>query len=1205
MLKSDKNVPQYRTFDAPAKAAAPHPQDTSNVFTWLSFDWVQPFLRVGNTRQLAPEDMWPLQEVNRVGRLAGEFKVVYEHHNKGILTSFFAIYWGRFIVLGFMQLFTVLADLYGPGYVLGEIIRAVEAPVLDTTYVLQLIGSLYVSQLVNAFVKSHMNYMNDVIGIQFSSSLRSMLFEKALLLNASSKKEKTAGDIANLFSIDVINVMSFALSIHQIWIVPCQVGFVLYLLYKIIGWSIFVGLGVVAVILVINAVLAIMLGSEEERLFKLKDDRMKVVNEFQAKIRQLREIELGSIARFFRIVIVLISFMNCTPVLVTVVVFATFTLWMKQALTVTIVFSTLALFKSLQDALVNLPIVIMAMVQSLVSAKRINDVLLMDEVDPANVSTPSDPIAAVYAKDQVVLAIDNASFTWDTTATPTFTNVNLRVTRGELVVLHGAVGQGKSSLCSALLGEMQKLSGSVFVGGQVAYLAQQAWIQNTTIRENILFGQPYDRTKYAKVLDACALQSDLASLPASDRTEIGQKGINLSGGQKARIALARACYSDADIFILDSPLSAVDAIVASEIFTKCFLGLLAKKTVLLVTHNPEIIESSAVARTLLVQDGQLIESTHDSPRTRQEATPAVTPLKARTPYWEESEVVEYPAPGPRHEMLVTPSLRTPYSYNAREMLYTPREPVAGQSFEESGRLIADEERAEGRVSKEVVVAYLGAMGGCCTFVVIAFTTIAMQVLKVGSDLWLTRWSNESEGEDAATFAASSELGMGIYAGLALGSCAMITLQTASVFVYGLRGSQKLFDAMLSSLLEAPMRFFDTNPIGRILNRFGDDVGSCDMGIPFSLGPILFEVSSAMFTLGTTLIITQWLGLLVLPLLVVYYKYGAFFLEPLREVNRIWKTTRSPLISLVSEGIDGSTTIRAFGDKQLRRFYRLHHRKIETFCECRFAYSCINQWFSIRIQLISNTIVALILLSIVFLHESLSPGIVGLLITYGLSIPGNLAYLVNIWSQLETSMISPERIHEYINIPKEGERTSSALLAPHWPTTGAITFDDVSFRYKPNDPLVLKNVSFAIAGGEKIGIVGRTGAGKSSLMMALFRMNDHDEKLLGPVDENGENFSVGERQMLCMARALLRQAKVVVLDEATAAIDHATDKVLQRVIRTEFATSTVLTIAHRLDTVLDCDRILVFDQGALAQSGTPQALVAAGDGIFFELVHEGG
>ncbi|EQC25095.1 hypothetical protein SDRG_17021 [Saprolegnia diclina VS20] len=840
----------------------------------------------------------------------------------------------------------------------------------------------------------------------------------------------------------------------------------------------------------------------------------------------------------------------------------------------------------------------------------------MDEVDPTNVSTPSDPIASVYAKDQVVLAIDNASFTWDSTTTPTFTNVNLRITRGELVVLHGAVGQGKSSLCSALLGEMQKLTGSVFVGGQVAYFAQQAWIQNTTIRENILFGKPYDRSTYQKVLDACALQSDLASLPAGDRTEIGQKGINLSGGQKARIALARACYSDADIFILDSPLSAVDAIVASEIFTKCFLGLLAKKTVLLVTHNPEIIESAAVARTLLVQDGRLIESTHDSPRTRQEATSAVTPLKARTPYWEESEIIEYPAPGPRHEMLVTPSLRTPYSYNAREMLYTPREPVAGESFEESGRLIADEERAEGRVSKEVIYGYVQSIGGAPAVAAIIVLTLLTQVLKVGSDFWLTYWSNNVQQGANATMTVDSN--MDIYAGLAIGSCLMVAAQTYLVVELGLVGSQRMFDGMLRSLLEAPMRFFDTNPIGRVLNRFGDDIMALDFGIPLSLGPMLFEVSSTLAALGTTIVLMRWLGILVLPLLALYLYLGAFFLGPLREVNRILKTTRSPLISSVSEGIDGSTTIRAFGDKQLRRFYRLNTQKIETFCEARVTYTAINVWFSLRMSLLGSTIVALTLLVLVFLHESLSPGIVGLLITYGLSIPGTLALLVGLWSQLETSMIAPERIQEYIAIESEGARVTSVATA-NWPTTGAVAFENVSFRYKPNDPLVLQNVSFAVAGGEKIGIVGRTGAGKSSLMMALFRMNDvasgsisidgvdiasvglrtlrshlaiipqnpvlfkgtlrnyldpfdeyddaalwnvlrkvqmvdrvsqHDEKLLGPVDENGENFSVGERQMLCMARALLRQAKVVVLDEATAAIDHATDKVLQRVIRTD-------------------------------------------------------
>ncbi|OQR89499.1 ATP-binding Cassette (ABC) Superfamily, partial [Achlya hypogyna] len=988
MLRKD-DVPRYSTFDAPAKGEAPHPQDEASTVSWFSFAWVVPFLRLGNTRQLAPDDMWALQDVNRVGRLAAEFKVVYDRKNKGILTSFFVIYWAKFSLLGVLQLFTVVCDLYGPGYVLQQVIAAVEAPTVDTTYVLQLIASLYASQFVNAFVKSHMNYMNDVIGIQFSSSLRSMLFEKALRLNASSKKKKTAGDIANLFSTDVINVMAFALSIHQIWIVPCQIAFVLYLLYNIVGWSIFVGLGLVALLLVVNAILAVMLGQEEEHLFKLKDDRMKVVNEvfgsiqiikfnaweekFLAKIRQLRDAELGSIGRFFRIVIALISFMNCTPVLVTVTVFATFTLWMQEALTVTIVFSTLALFKSLQDALVNLPIVIMSMVQSLVSAKRINDVLHMDEVDPDNVWTPEHPIAATYAKDEVVVAIDDGTFGWDK-ETPLFRNINLKVKKGELVVVHGAVGQGKSSLCSILLGEMHKAGGSVFVGGRVAYFAQQSWIQNTTIRENILFGKPY-------------------------RSRLVPQGTRRVRAHEARISLARACYSDADIFLLDSPLSAVDAIVASEIFSKCFLGLLSQKTVLLVTHNPEIIESKAVHRTFLVQDGQLIESTLDSPRTLQEVP--VTPLQARTPYWEEDAVVEYPPATTQYDQLVTPSLRSPYHFKLEEMLFTPAaEGGKATSFEETGRLIAEEERAEGRVSKEVVVNYVRALGGCSAVIVIFVLTLSMQVAKLGSDLWLTHWANVADAQDSHAFAETSNINMGIYAGLALGSCLLVAAQTFAILGYGLGASQRMFDAMLKSLLAAPMRFFDTNPIGRILNRLGDDVSACDLGIPFTLGPILYESSSALFTITTAIVLTQAFGLLVLPLLYVYFRLGAFFLEPLREVNRIQKTTRSPLISLVSEGIDGSTTIRAFGAKQLRRFYRLNTQKIETFCEARVANTAINAWFSMRMQALSSTIVVILLVALVALHDSLNPGLVGLLITYGLNIPNNLMYLVNMWSQLE-------------------------------------------------------------------------------------------------------------------------------------------------------------------------------------------------------------
>ncbi|RHY25244.1 hypothetical protein DYB32_008436, partial [Aphanomyces invadans] len=1102
MLNAPPN--KYSTFEA-VPTNGPHPLDAASGLSKLAFSWAESMMVLGNKRQLSPDDLWALQTDNKVAPLTAAFSAAYPTHNRGILRTFFSIYFWQFLWLGFLQVFTAVCDLYGPGFVLGQVIVALEAPEFDSVYVLQLIGSLYVLSAISAFAKVHTNFLNDIVGIRFSASLRSMLFEKALKLSAKSKKEKTAGDIANLFSVDVINIMVFPLTAHQMWIVPLQVVAVLYLLFQVVGWACLVGLAVVVTIVTVNAQSAVLLGKEEETLFERKDHRMKLLNEvfgaiqivkfnaweekFRARVQELRDLEASSLWKFYQYVIVLMTLINCTPVLVTLSVFSVFTLWMQQALTVSVVFSTVALFKSLQDAMANLPFSIMSLVQSLVSAKRINDVLQMEEVNPLNVATPeSNPeLAATYAKEHAVIAIDNGSFGWDA-ANPLFTNVNLRVAKGELVVVHGAVGQGKSSLCSVLLGEMEKYHGTVFVGGDIAFFGQQPWIQNTTIRENILFGKPYDRVKYNKVVDACALSNDLSSFPAGDRTEIGAKGLNLSGGQKARVSLARACYSDADVFILDSPLSAVDAIVASEIFKKCILGLLKHKTVVLVTHNPEIIESGDVDRVYLIQDGKIVPSTNES-RAASSPTALPSPLPSRAPYWSVTKDVPVFAPAApvtrEYDLLVTPTLRTPYTFNAAEMLFTPRNTLnhhelkSGESNHEDGRLVVDENRAEGRVSKDVVIKYLDSIGGRTAVCLMLVATVGMQALKISSDLWLTSWSNSGLTMAPEDFSASTNHNMLVYGSLALGSCLLTGIQSSSVFWYGVNGANNLFRAMLHSLLEAPMRFFDTNPIGRILNRFGDDIIACDLQIPFSIASMLFETSSALLTLTTTLVLTQWLGVFVLPLLYIYYRIGAFFLEPLREVNRIQKTTRSPLISLVSEGIDGSATIRAYGPKQLRRFYRVHDMKLEIFCASRFANSSINQWFSLRIQLISSTIVAMILLAVVVLHESLSPGIVGLLITYGLTIPSNLAFLVNIWSQLETSLISPERLYEYISLEKEGERTNAACDVPSWPATGQVVFDNVSFRYKPNDPLVLKNVSFNVQGGEKVGIVGRTGAGKSS------------------------------------------------------------------------------------------------------------------------------
>ncbi|KAF0694611.1 Aste57867_14528 [Aphanomyces stellatus] len=1271
-----------------------HPLDRASLFGKAAFSWANSLISLGNARQLTPDDVWKLQDSNKVAPLLARFQETYERKNRGILRAFFSIYGKQLVLVGCMQLLSAGCDMYGPAYVLPQIIKTVQHKPMDWTTGVLLALSLYGVQVVNALLKVHMGFINNVMGIQFSACLRSMIFQKSLKLSAAARKEKNAGDIANMFSVDVIQVMGFSLGLNNVWIVPFQMFITLYLIQLQVGWAVYIGLIVLVLILLVSLLFGTIIGKSQTRILTAKDDRMNVISEFfgaiqiikfnaweekfAAKVVDLRNRELGAILTFVKSLLVLVTSMYTAPVIITVVVFATYSMWMGRLLTVSVVFTTVALFKTLQQSFMSLPSTFVNMLQALVSAKRIGAVLDMEEIDLDNVATAESDLdlAKTFGQTETVVAISDGTFAWGADKVPLFEHLNWTVQRGEFVVVHGGVGAGKSSLCSILLGEMKKTHGSVFVAGRVAYFAQQSWMQNATIRENILFAKPYDAAKYRKVLDACALTMDLAALPAGDRTEIGLKGVNLSGGQKARISLARACYSDADIFFFDAPLAALDAIVANQVFQKCFLGLLKDKTVILVTHNPDVIESPAINRSFLLQDGVLVESTHDKPRIRpDDADIVVSPLRARRGYWEDVDESQWTAPpvSRTNDLLISPSAQTPHAalWGAAD-IWTPRVQSAANIVHAS--LVVEEGRAEGRVSKAVVMGYVRAIGGWQGIFVMLFSTAATEGIRVGSDMWLSHWSNQAETKSDAEFRSLTNSSMLVYSALSLGMCILTVIQLSTVYMYGLRGSKTLFMEMLASVMQAPMRFFDTNPIGRILNRFGDDIFQCDIQIPMAFAPMLVETASALNKLVTTVAIVQYMGILIPPLMYVYVKLGSYYLAPLRELNRIKKTTLSPLLSLVSQSVEGTVTIRAFGDKYQRRFYRLHDQAIETYSASCFAAITLNQWFSLRVQLISNTIVLAILMGAIIMNNRLSAGVIGLAISYGLAIPANLASLVGMWANLEAALIAPERIHEYANVPSEGQRTTPLVLEAAWPAHGQIEFDDVSFRYKPEDPLVLKHVSFSVRGGEKIGVVGRTGAGKSSLMMTLFRINEvatgtikidgvdiaavglkrlrsslaiipqnpvlfkgtlrnymdpfdeftdeqlwvalrkvnlttrvssDDLKLLQPVEENGENFSVGERQMLCLARALLRKAKVVVLDEATAAIDHDTDQLLQKVIRDEFSNSTVMTIAHRLDTVLDYDRIFVLDAGELVQSDSPRALFDRASGIFFDMITDGG
>ncbi|KAF1319129.1 Abc transporter c family member 5, partial [Globisporangium splendens] len=1202
------------------------PSDASFVSRML-FAFVEPLMAKGNVRQLHASDMWPLEGENATATAFAKYNAQYEHHGKSIMVAICATYGAPLFLCGMGTAFTASCNLLAPA-VLNYVINAFTAPVLDMHTLSIWLSAFFASRIVNAIVTAQTNFYVQMIAMRLTISLKSLLFQKAMRRSVQSKTVAKVADIANLFTSDIESILWAAFQINHVWILPIQTVIILLMLYYLIGYAVFAGLVVMAVSMVITYFVAKVEGRVLGDIFRNRDARMQVIKEafnaiqivklnaweskFAAKIGKVRAPEIAAMGHFMYLDALDIFILWASPIVVSTVSFAVYATAMDQVLTAAKVFTAIALFNALRSPLADLPSVLQTYLQAKVSLDRMAEYLNADEFEPDNVirEDPSQPLDVVVS------------------------NVNVEVKKGDLVVVHGTVGGGKSSFCSALLGEMEKISGSVFVRGRVAYYSQQTWIQNMTIRDNILFGNAFDPQRYQKVLEACGFLPDLAQFPGGDATEIGEKGINLSGGQRARLSLARACYSDADLFILDSPLAAVDAVVQSEIFSKCICGLLQNKTVILVTHSPDIIASGAANYKILVEDGEL-----------------------------KGERIEISKPRGLYA-------QNPSSEKVRDAMEHGSEAAKA----DAGRLVGDEEREVGRVSKHVYKLYLGAIGGTKVCVLLPIILTLWQGFQISSDLWLSHWTG---GKDIARKydKDETEFNLVVYAALG-GSIAFMVLARATFSTFlGLRAARHLFDSMTESLLRAPMKYFDANPIGRIVNRYGADVGTVDYSLPTYFGAFIATLFSTICQLAVAVYMVNFLGLLILPLVYIYAKIGNLYLAPSREISRLWKVSKSPVLSHVAQSEAGVVTIRAFGPEYVDRVIAENVDFIDVNNVMWFAETATNQWFGVRMQLVGSGVIIVIVSALVYLRDFLSPGLVGLVFTYALSIDSGLASIVQSWSTVEVLMVSPERVMEYTTIPPEGSQKPLTIEPPtQWPRQGTITFDNVVFSYKEGAPAVLKGLSFDIKNNEKIGIVGRTGAGKSSLTMALFRINELDagrilidgedistmplrslrSKLsiipqspvlfkgtlrayMDPFDEftdaeiwsafekvemkeqigslenqlsyelseNGENFSVGERQMLCMARALLTQTRIVVMDEATASIDHATEKKLQTMIDRDFKDATVLTIAHRLATVLDSDRIMVLSDGNVVEFDSANNLVQNPKGVFYELAREGG
>ncbi|KAF0712603.1 hypothetical protein As57867_004756, partial [Aphanomyces stellatus] len=776
-------------------------------------------------------------------------------------------------------------------------------------------------------------------------------------------------------------------------------------------------------------------------------------------------------------------------------------------------------------------------------------------------------------------------------------------------------------------GEMTQTQGTTGVYGSIAYASQEAWIQQMSVRDNILFGAPFDSAKYTRVVDACGLLPDFALMKFGDLTAVGSKGGNLSGGQKARIGLARACYSNADIMILDAPLAAIDAVVQKEIMTKCIETLLKTKTVILVTHNADIIGSESVNQLVELDEGSL---EHTFVKT--------------------SEYVNSGSPRLTNEHAL-PHVVDTFTH------HLPQHATKWHQFFEDAiaEETSGEERAVGQVDSAVYSEFISACGGSTTVIAICLILTLGQVFQISSDVWLGQWTSSADA------ASDSNYYLGVYSALCIASLLLVLCRTCTIASSGLKASRILLDKMTSSLLGTSMAFYDANPIGRIINRYAEDTSKIDTQLTYRYSTTAAMLFAVVGSLTTSLMVVQWCCVFFIPIGYMYYVLYRMYVRPSRELTRLVNVTNSPVYNFLDEIEHGFSLVRAFGAKYVAQAVARHAHHVNTSLQMAFAKNVVDIWFDTAIQLQGTAMVMTVASGLVFFRPILSAGMVGLAFNYVLMADANILDLVNAYARLEIEMVSPERLLEYCNLENEDPE------APHkgqmMLTQGAIAFNHVQFRYKPTGEYVLQDLTCAIAGGEKIGIVGRTGAGKSSLTMVLFRMypltsgsisidgrdiasiaktdlrrhlsiipqspvlfkgtlrqyldpfgafddaalwdvvtkaglhslvSGLPEKLSSEVAEKGSNLSVGERQMLCLARALLVQSKIVVLDEATAAMDHDTDVRLQQVIATEFATATVLTIAHRLHTVMHSDRIMVMDAGRVVEFDTPTALLAKED-----------
>ncbi|KAF1876326.1 hypothetical protein Lal_00029674 [Lupinus albus] len=1022
------------------------------------------------------------------------------------------------------------------------------------------------------------------IGIRVRAALMALVYSKSLSMKSVGP---THGKVINLINVDVERTGDFFWYIHGVWLLPVQVILALVILCINLGYTPSIAAFVVTIlVMVCNTPLANMQENLHSKIMEAKDSRIKVTSEtmknmrilklhswestFLQKLLELRDTESKWLQKYLYICSAIATLFWASPTLVSVVTFGACIL-VKTELTAATVLSALATFRILQDPIYNLPELISMIAQTKVSVDRIQEFIKAEDQNQFknNHASNTSPIA---------IEIRPGEYAWDTNdqapKKPTIQiTEKMMIKKGQKVAVCGSVGSGKSSLLCCMLGEVPFSGASIKLYGTKSYVPQSPWIQSRTIRENILFGKKMNKDFYENVLDVCALHQDINMWVDGDLTPVEERGLNLSGGQKQRIQLARAVYNDSDIYFLDDPFSAVDAHTGTHLFKKCLKQFFSEKTVVYATHQLEFLEAADIV--LVMKDGKIVESVRyeylmacsNSELVQQMAAHEET-VNQKNPLQEEDYVTSIPCQKNQIE-------------------------VAGEIFHESikdWKRSKEEEAETGRVkwsvySTFVTCAYKGAL-----VPVIIVCQILFQVLQMGSNYWIS-WASEQDSISKGNL-------MRTFTFLSSGSSIFVLGRTVLMAKVSIKTAQRLFHGMITSVFSAPVSFFDTTPSSRILSRSSTDQSTVDTDISYRLAGLVFALIQL---LSIIMLMSQASWQVILLFLVVFaisIWYQAYYITSARELARMVGMRKAPILHHFSESIAGVATIRCFNQEKM--FIDKVKALIDDYSKVAFHNDATMEWLSVRINFLFNLVYYFVLIILVTLPRSaIDPSLAGLVATYGLNLSVLQAWVIWNLCNVENKMISVERILQFSSIPSEAPLViQDCRPEPEWPRDGKIELLNLHIQYDPAAPMILKGITCTFPGQKKIGVVGRTGSGKSTLVQALFRVVEplkgwilidgvhiskiglHDlrsklgiipqDPTLFLVAENGENWSVGQRQLVCLARLLLKKRRILVLDEATASIDTATDNLIQKTIREETSGCTVISVAHRIPTVIDND-----------------------------------